>query len=289
MARLGQQAQPQVLDLVGVLIFVDHDIFEALAVLLQHVRVAAQHGQHVQQQIAEVAGVERLQPILIEPIELLPLAIGKALVLQRVEVIGAQALVLPAVDALRQLAGRPALFVQPLSLDQLLQDAQLIVGIDDRIVRLQSGQLGMAAQHLGGDGVEGAQPGHPFNRRADQMPDPLLHLARGLVGEGDAEDLARPGEPAANDMRQPRGQRRSLARAGPGQHQHRPFGREHSLALGGIQAIEQRIGRGVGQHGHAERLGNIAVGCKRFAAVDTSRYAPQQSQSCSHYASTPAS
>ena len=121
------------------------------------------------------------------------------------------------------------------------------------------------------------------------MANPLLHLARGLVGEGDAEDLARPGHPAANDMRQPRRQRRSLARAGPGQHQHRSFGGEHSLALGGVQAIEQGIGVGVGEHGHAERLGNIAAGCKRFPAVDTGRFAPQQFAPCILCASTPAS
>jgi hypothetical protein len=28
----------------------------------------------------------------------------------------------------------------------------------------------MAAQHLGGDRMERAEPGHPFHRRADQGP-----------------------------------------------------------------------------------------------------------------------
>ena len=69
----------------------------------------------------------------------------------------------------------------------------------------------------------------------------------------------------------------------------KPFRGLGVVLQGRIQAIDQGIGGGVGKHGHAERLGNIAAGCKRFAAVDTSRYAPQQSQSCSHYASTPAS
>ena len=39
-ARLGEQLQPHVLRLVGVLIFVDEDVVEALAVVLEHVGVA---------------------------------------------------------------------------------------------------------------------------------------------------------------------------------------------------------------------------------------------------------
>jgi hypothetical protein len=39
LALLGEQAEPEILGLVGVLIFVDQDIFEALLIELQHVAV----------------------------------------------------------------------------------------------------------------------------------------------------------------------------------------------------------------------------------------------------------
>ena len=242
--RLGQQPQPQVLDLVGVLVLVDHDVLETLLVLLKDLAVGPQDVQHVEQQIAEIAGVQRFQSVLIEPVEFLPLAVGIGLAVRRRKVGRGQPLVLPAVDASGQLPRGPALFIEPLGLDQLLEHAQLIVGVDDRVIGLKARQLGMAAQHLGGDGVERAQPRHPFDRRADQMPDPLLHFPRGLVGEGDAENLARPGQPAAHDMGQPRGQRRGLAGAGPGQHQHRALGSQHGFALRRVQPVKQRVGKG---------------------------------------------
>ena len=71
LALLREQPQPQILGLVGVLIFVDQDVLEALLVLLEHVAVRAQDRQHVEQQVAEIAGVERLQPLLIGGVELL--------------------------------------------------------------------------------------------------------------------------------------------------------------------------------------------------------------------------
>ena len=57
-ARLGEQLQPFVLGLVGVLIFVDEDVAEAVAIGFEHVGVGAEDDQHVEQQVAEVAGVQ---------------------------------------------------------------------------------------------------------------------------------------------------------------------------------------------------------------------------------------
>ena len=77
-SRLRQQPQPQILRDVGVLILVDQDVFEALLVLAQHVRVLPEQADAFEQQIAEVGGVERLQPLLIGDVELLALAVGEA-------------------------------------------------------------------------------------------------------------------------------------------------------------------------------------------------------------------
>ena len=73
-----------------------------------------------------------------------------------------------------------------------------------------------------------------------------LHLARGLVGEGDGEDLARPGQPGGDEVGEPGGQRRGLAGARAGEHQHRPFGRQHGLALRRVEARAGRRARGSG-------------------------------------------
>ncbi len=96
----------------------------------------------------------------------------------------------------------------------------------------------MAAQHLGADRMESAEPRHALDRIADDAADAFAHLARRLVGEGDREDLGRPGAAGGDEMGEAGGQRRGLAGAGAGEDQHRAFGGQHGLALRGVEAAE---------------------------------------------------
>mgnify|MGYP003340039258 CR=1 FL=1 len=61
---------------VRVLILVDQDVAEALLPLRQHFLVVREDGADVQQKIAEVAGVQRLQALLVQLVEALALAVG---------------------------------------------------------------------------------------------------------------------------------------------------------------------------------------------------------------------
>ena len=169
-ARLGEQPQPFVLALVGVLIFVDEDVAEAVAIGFEHVGVGAEDHQHVQQQVAEVAGVQRLQPLLILGVKFGAAAGGEGFGLAGVDLAGSPAAVLPAVDQPGELARGPALLVEVGGLDQLLEHAQLVVGVEDREVGLEPDQLGVAAQHPRRDRVEGAEPRHAFDRAAGEWP-----------------------------------------------------------------------------------------------------------------------
>src|SRR3546814_1582782 len=67
--------------------------------------------QHVEQEVAEISGVQRLQPLLIGPVQRLaaPIGIGKAFV--RRQIGGRPAAVLPFVDQARQQPRRKALFI----------------------------------------------------------------------------------------------------------------------------------------------------------------------------------
>ena len=96
-----------------------------------------------------------------------------------------------------ELARRPAVLVEALRLDHLLQQADLVVGVEDGEAGLEADELGVAAQDLDADRVEGAEPRHALDGAADQVADALLHLARRLVGEGDGEDLAGEGRGVA--------------------------------------------------------------------------------------------
>ena len=238
----------------------------------------AKDVEHMEQQIAEVAGVERFQAVLVELVELRAAAIGVAFVLHRIEIAGIEPAVLPAVEQAGELARRPALLVEIVFLDQLLEQPQLVVGIDDCIIALEPDQFGMAAQHACADRVERAQPRHSFDRIADMPAHALAHFACGLVGEGDAEDLAGPCAARCDEMCQPCGERRGLAGPRSGQHQHRPFGGQNGLALGRVQPrciggklrILGRVGRG-GEIGHegSEQLGNAGSQDKPRAQAST--------------------
>jgi hypothetical protein len=83
--------------------------------------------------------------------------------------------------------------------------------------------------------VEGANP-HPAAR--NKGLDALAHLAGGLVGEGDGEDVAgvdahaeQVGDAAGDDAR--------LAAAGGGEDEQGPLGVEDGLALGLVEVGEQ--------------------------------------------------
>ena len=112
--RLRQQPQPQILRDVGVLIFVHQDEFEAVLVLPEHVGMFAKQPDVLQQQIAEIGGIEDLQPFLITRIELAALAVAEYRGFARRHLRGCLAAVLPALDQARQHARGPALVVDVL-------------------------------------------------------------------------------------------------------------------------------------------------------------------------------
>ena len=194
----------------------------------------AQDRQDVEQQVAEIAGVERLQPVLINSVKLSAFAVCKPLALSGVNVCRGQTLILPLIDQPAKRARRPAFLIELCQTDHLFEQPSLIVRVKDCEIALKPDQLGVPSQHFRSDRVESAEPGHPFHRVADDPPDPLFHLPRGLVGKGDGQDLRRPGAPRRDDMGEARGEGGGLACAGPCKHQHRAFGRQHSLPLGRV-------------------------------------------------------
>ena len=231
----GQQAQPQVLGDVGVLVFVDQHVAEPGLVVREHLRVVAEQPQHLQQQVAEVCRVELLQALLVGGVEGCALALGKGEGLPARHLIGRQPSILPAVDQGCQLAARPAVLVEALALDHLLDEAHLVVGVEDGEARLEAHQLGVPAQDLDADGMEGSEPRHALHGAADQLADAILHLARGLVGESDGQDLRAARPTRAQDVRDAGGENPRLTRASSRKHQHGPVERRYGCGLLGIE------------------------------------------------------
>ena len=236
---LRQEPQPQILRDVGVLVFVDQHVAETLLEIGEHVDVLLEEAKAFEQQVAEVGGVQGLQPLLILGIELAALAVRVGIGFAVRDLVRRQPAVLPAVDRRGELACRPALLVNVVGGDDLLQEADLIVGVEDREVGAQPHHLRMAAQNLHADRMKRAEPRHPFGALfADQLADAQLHLARRLVGEGHGEDLRGPGAAGREDMRDAGRQNARLAGAGPRQDKKRPLGVLDRLALLRIEILE---------------------------------------------------
>jgi hypothetical protein len=259
LTALGQQAQPQVLGDVGVLVLVDHHVFEAGLEVGQDVGMAGEDRDVVQQQIAEIAGIEDAQAVLILAIQGHALARRELGPFSGRHPVRRPALVLPVVDHPRQDLRGPALGVDIGRLDQLLQQPFLVVIVDDGEAGLQPDQLGMAAQDLGGDRVEGAEPAQAFGFRADDVGDPLAHLAGGLVGEGHRQHFPGPRATGRQDVGEAGRQHTGLARSGTRKDQDRAFGGFDRRALFGVQPV-QIAGGNRGRTARPGQVGNAGRG-----------------------------
>ena len=116
----------------------------------EYVGAFAKEAQAFEQQIAEIAGIEFLKPRLIGGIKGGAFAACECKFARR-HLIGCQPTVLPTVDKAGELAGGPAVLVDVGRLDHLLQQADLVVDIQDCEAGFQPDEFGMAAQDLDAD------------------------------------------------------------------------------------------------------------------------------------------
>ena len=231
-----QQAQPQVLRDIGILILVHQNIFEPALILGQNIRIALKYLHHMQQQITKIHRVQDGEAGLIGFVKRHPAPVkGPGLAAWHLG--GGQRLIFPAVDNARQHARRVAFFVDILGADQLFEQAELVIGIQNRKAAFQADQLGMAAQKFYTNRMKRAQPRHAFHRATKVFAHPLLHLAGGFVGKRHRQNLVGPCASGMQQMRNARGQRFGLAGARPCQHQNRPVELFHSLLLLGVQPV----------------------------------------------------
>ena len=157
--------------------------------------------------------------------------------------LGVEQLVLRVRDLAADAARGEALGVDVELVDAGLDEPQRVLLVVDREAARVAEPLGVGAQDARAGRVEGHHPHRP-GAVAHERLDALAHLLRGLVGEGDREDLARPRLAGPDQVRDPVGEHAGLARARAGEDQQRPLAVQHGLALGLVQPLEQRLGGG---------------------------------------------
>ena len=234
---LRQQPQPQILGDVGVLIFIHQNIMKAALILVQDVRVAQEQGQGVQQQIAEVAGVQAQQALLIQLVQILHASGGELTRRLARQLVGAQPPVLPALNGPHGGVDRPFAPIDALFHHDLFQQAGLVVAVQNGEVAGQPYRFRVTTQDTHGNGVKGAQP-NLLGHRADQAGDALAHFAGGAIGEGHRQTGPRLGLAVAQNMGQARSQHLGLAGSRAGQHQNRAVGDGHRLELLRVQPVQ---------------------------------------------------
>ena len=150
----------------------------------------------MQHQVAKIDGVHRHQALLVLAVEIHRPALRETAGIGGRNLLGAETAILPTLNLSEQKAGGPAPLVDVLRLQDLLQQPDLVIGVEDREARLEPDRLGVPAQDARGDRMKGAEP-HAFGGAADHRFQPLAHLARRLVGEGDGEQFRGKARPVA--------------------------------------------------------------------------------------------
>ena len=171
------------------------------------------------------------------PVSEIPIGLGR-------RAVGRQAAVLPALDDRQHRARRPFAVVEAVVRHDLLEQALLVVGIDDGEVRPQAAAFSVAAQDARRYRVKVPRCQPSTERPTSASTRSFISLAA-PVGEGDREELPRMREPGGQEVREPRGEHASLSRPRAGKNQHRAFGRLHRLALLGIERVEIACAGGV--------------------------------------------
>ena len=270
-----QQLQQPVLGVVCVLVLVDEDVAEGVLPVGERLREALERLDREHQHVVEVDRVRAVQTALVALVDL-----GDRLVVERGDaahvLVGPDQLVLGVRDLAVDPAGREALGVDAEILEAGPDDAHLVGLVVDREARRVAEPLRLAPQHPPAGRVEGEDPGRA-RLPAEHPLEALAHLARGLVGERDREDLVGLRAVRADEMGHPMGEHAGLARAGAGDDEQRAVDVQDGFALGRIQAREEIIvrcdghasdasGRPRGGHSGRNRQGEWSGGLVRRRA-----------------------
>ena len=144
--------------------------------------------QHVEQEVPEVAGVESLQALLVRRVELGAAPGSEGFELAGIDLRWSPAAVLPAVDQAGELPRGPALLVEVRRRISCLSTRSW--SSVSRIVKLEWSPTSSAWLRSIRAATEWNVPSHgmPSIVPPEMARDARLHLARGLVGEGDGEN-----------------------------------------------------------------------------------------------------
>ena len=277
--RQGRRIDPDelldehVLRVVGVLILVDHDVPETATVVLGNIREELKQGNRAGDQVIEVEGIRALQTSLI-----LAVRLGECL-LHLIRGASGVCLVIDELVLEVRHLGQEAARGEPLGVEiKIANDhghqSQGILLVVDREAAGDAEARGFGTQDAHAGTVEGRDP-HRLGPRPDQLGYSLLHLAGGLVREGDGQDLARLRITGGEQMSHATREHASLARTGARHDQQRGAAMLDGSTLGVVEIVNERrshlgiVGNGPDRPAMRSRAGIRLIG-KNLTIADPS-------------------
>ncbi len=238
---LGEESDEHVLGVVGVLVLVDEDVAEPLLVVGEDVgeRLEQLDGQHEDVVEVERGGLD--EALLVQPVDVRDLVVVEARARpgERLEI---DELVLRRGDRSTDRAGWEALGVEIEVANTQRDEPQRVRLVVDGERRPVAEAVRLPAQDPAARGVEGRHP-HVLRHRADEGGDPLLHLPRRLVREGDREDRPWRDVEIADEVGDAVGEDPRLPGPGTGNDKDRALGGGDGFPLRRVEAGEKvRVG-----------------------------------------------
>ena len=197
------------------------------------------NGDHVQQQVAKIHGIQFPQTRLILIIDF-GTAIVECRCLSRWHFCGRPGTVFPMIYDSRHLTGGPSFFINIIQRKHLFDQANLIVGVQNGEIAFQPHQFGMTAQQLDTNRMERSHPWHAFHRLPQKHANTIFHFARRFVGKCHRQNFIRTRTTGGQQMHNAAGQCLGLARSCTRKHQNRTIQCFDGLSLRGVQIIQIR-------------------------------------------------
>ena len=212
-ARAGEQFQELVLTGVGVLIFIDQQVTQAVLPLFEDCRMPGEQFHRQRDKIVEIDSLIGFQRGRIAGVGQSGEFFG--LVLRCLaRLVGRDQRVFPVGNQRLQTADRR--FVD--AAGEVGKNAEAVTGVENRKPWLVTQNLRFFAQDTHAQRMEGGY-GEAGRFLLEQRADALLHFACGLVGEGDRGDGRRIQAAVVDEIGDLLRDHPRLARTGTGQHQ----------------------------------------------------------------------
>ena len=228
----GEPLQQHVLRTIDVLVLVDEHVDVALAIAVPRLLVCREHADHAENQSTEVEGAGPQEEFLVADRRAHHRVAAR--VGPDVERLGR---VLAAVEEGAQRLRRHLLLAHVGVGESPAAQGEAVGIVVDREGGGQADTRRLAAQPASADRVEGSH-GESTRPLAEQPLESLAHFPRGLVGEGDREDLLRADTPLLDEAGDAVGEDAGLAAPGPREHEQRGSTVGDRIALRRVQVVE---------------------------------------------------